>query len=125
MIKINKQKQLVKVKEKKLAENKESFLNQLSLGCEVLVGELSFKIDSKQTDMALLSSKYQSLVSRGKTTFILMDYDNIPRSLTIEELKEVLYQLDDYSDEMYNKKWSIREKISLSKEKKEVEKNKW
>lgn len=71
-----------------------------------------YKINANTTSKINVDSLITSMSSTGTNVINFMTYDNVLVNITLEQLKTIQLELIQYGNNLYARKWSLRNKIN-------------
>ena len=96
------------LKQRKKAEIKRAFEEELKKGYLTSFG---FKVDSKLEDLNNFDVTLKFAEMAGMTEIAIRDYDNITRTLTFDEFKQMCLELGQHIQQQFQKKWDLQAQV--------------
>ena len=100
-----------------LADAKEDALTRIKLACEECLDagcqvSLGWKMDCDDRSVSLLSSTGTMLQQIKPEKVTVCDYDNQTHEVPLDEFQAMALEIGAYVQSAYQKKWTLRQKIS-------------
>jgi len=108
---------LDELKQQKKAEIKRVFEEELRKG---YLTSLGFRVDCKLEDLNNFDVALKLAEMAGMTEITIRDYDNITRTLTFDEYKQMCLELGQYIQELFKKKWTLQAQVDKATTKEEL-----
>jgi len=99
---------LDELKQQKKAGIKRAFEEELKKGYLTSFG---FKVDSKLDDLNNFDVTLKFAEMAGMTSVTIRDYDNITRTLTFDEFKQMCVELGQHIQQQFQKKWDLQAQV--------------
>lgn len=100
------------LKAAKLVELKASFTDAEQNG--FVLSSLGFEADANDTANRNVEGLIKKLAADGKEKTLFCDHNNAMREVTLEQLKTLQLEIIDYGQQLYAKKWQLREAVNAA-----------
>lgn len=100
------------LKAEKLAEINAAFAAAEATGH--LLSSLGFAIDATERANRDVEGLIKMLTATGAEEAYFCDYGNIMQIVTLEQLKTIQLEIIGYGQELYAKKWALREAVNTA-----------
>ena len=101
---------------------KQSFLKTLENGYLTSFG---FRVDAKLEDLNNFDILLKYAEMANLDTITIRDYNNIVRTLSIDDFRQLCIELGNFLQNQFQKKWSLQAQIDQASNENELEKIKW
>lgn len=98
------------LKAAKLAEINAAFEEAEKNGHVLL--SLGFEVDANETANRNVEGLIKVLSARGISETYFCDYNNTMQAVTLEQLKTMQLEIIGYGQELYGKKWALRDAVN-------------
>ncbi len=111
------------IKADKLAEINAAFAQAEKEGH--VLSSLGFEVDATDRANRDIEGLLKKLTATGETQAYFCDYHNAMQSVTIEGLKTIQLEIIDFGQQLYAKKWLLREAVQNANSVEEINTIKW
>lgn len=111
------------LKADKLAEINACFADAERNGS--LMSSLGFEVDADNTANRNVEGMIKVLTAKGMEQILFCDHHNVMQAVTLEQLKTLQVEIIAYGQQLYAKKWQLREAVNVATTADEVRAVSW